>query len=244
MGDATVSATDDPASLAASLLAEEARRQSEQHERSARTVLPDDLLPGVGGERMSMRETLREGGVATILVICFVVVVEQIGRVALGVLGPDVQATMGISDTTLVGVASFGSVALVLGAVPLAWLADHVSRKRIVVLSLFGGAAGLALTGLVVNPFQLFWALSAVGFAAAYGIPVFGSLMADAYPIHGRARIFALFFMAQPLGQLVGPFLVGLIANVAGGREGWRWVYFVAGRADRAPRDRRRAVPP
>jgi ABC-type branched-subunit amino acid transport system ATPase component/sugar phosphate permease len=228
MGDATNPATDDPASLAASLLAEEAGRQSEQRERSTLTVLPDDLLPGVGGERMSMRDTLREGGVATILVICFVVVVEQIGRVALGVLGPDVQTTMGINDTTLVGVASFGSVALVLGAVPLAWLADHVSRRRIVVLSLLGGAAGLALTGLVVNPFQLFWALSAVGFASAYGIPVFGSLMADAYPINGRARIFALFFMAQPLGQLVGPFVVGVIANVAGGREGWRWVYFVA----------------
>ena len=206
-------------------------------------MLPDDLLPGVGGERMSMRETLREGGVATILVICFVVVVEQIGRVALGVLGPDVQATMGISDTTLVGVASFGSVALVLGAVPLAWLADHVSRKRIVVLSLLGGAAALALTGLVVNPFQLFWALSAVGFAAAYGIPVFGSLMADAYPIHGRARIFALFFMAQPLGQLVGPFLVGLIAERGRRTRGLAMGLLRRGDADRAPRDRRRGVP-
>ena len=110
---------------------------------------------------------------------------------------------------------------------PLAWLADHVSRKRIVVLSLLGGGVALALTGFVVNPFQLFWALSAVGFAAAYGIPVFGSLMADAYPIHGRSRVFALFFMAQPLGQLIGPFLVGFIADEAGGREGWRWVYFI-----------------
>ena len=54
----------DPAALAAAVLTEEARRQEEQAARSAVTILPDDLLPGVGVEQMGMRETLRAGGAA------------------------------------------------------------------------------------------------------------------------------------------------------------------------------------
>jgi ABC-type branched-subunit amino acid transport system ATPase component/sugar phosphate permease len=216
-----------PATLAASVLEAEAARELEQAERSAATVLPDDLLPGVGGEQLSMRDALRAGGVATIALICAINVVEQISRSSIGVLGPDIQTTLRISDTTLVGIVIFMSVALVLGAVPLAWLADRMSRKHIVVLASVGGGLALLSTGLVVNPFLLFWALAAVGFSYAYQVPVFGSLMADTYPINGRSRIFAIFFLAQPLGALVGPYLVGLIADTAGGVEGWRWVFVV-----------------
>jgi len=215
----------DPATLAASVLEAEAERQLEQAERSAPTVLPDDLLPGVGGEQLSMRDTLRAGGTATIALICMINVVEQVSRSSIGVLGPDIQTTLRISDTTLVGIVTISSVALVLGAVPLAWLADRMSRKYIVVLASLGGGLALFLTALVVNPFLLFWTLAAVGFSYAYQVPVFGSLMADTYPINGRARVFAIFFLAQPLGLLIGPYLVGLIADTAGGIEGWRWVY-------------------
>ena len=53
-------ATADPAALAAAVLAEEAKRQKEQAERSAEVILPDDLLPGVGVAQQSLRTTLRE----------------------------------------------------------------------------------------------------------------------------------------------------------------------------------------
>jgi hypothetical protein len=44
-----------PAALAAAVLAQEAERQAEQAARSAVTVLPDDLLPGVGADPMPLR---------------------------------------------------------------------------------------------------------------------------------------------------------------------------------------------
>jgi ABC-type branched-subunit amino acid transport system ATPase component/sugar phosphate permease len=215
----------DAATLAAAVLAEEARRQEEQAVRSAGTVLPDDLLPGVGAEQMRLRDALHAGGVATVLLLALVTIAEQFERVALGVLAPDIQDTLDVSDTTLIAIASFGGVALVLGSVPLAWLADRIARVRIVWIATLGWGAATLLHGLVVNPFQMFWARVFGGVGQSYSIPVFASLLTDAYPIQGRARVFALYSMAQPVGLLLGPFAAGVIADAAGGAEGWRWVF-------------------
>ncbi|MET0666872.1 MAG: MFS transporter, partial [Acidimicrobiales bacterium] len=214
-----------PAKLAGAVLAEEAKRQQVQAERSADVVLPDDLLPGVDAEPMGLRETLRSGGLAMMLVIVLVTVVEEFNRQTTTVLGPDIQDTFAITDTKLVGLASFGGVALVLGAVPLGWLADRISRRVIVVASLVVASLGLLLAAASVNTFQLFWAFTFIGFGAAYSNPVYGSLIADQYPIPGRGRAFALYAMATPIGLMIGPFVAGAISDLAGGPEGWRWVY-------------------
>ncbi len=216
-----------PASLAGAVLAEEAKSQQAQAERSADVVLPDDLLPGVEAAPMSLRETLRAGGLATMVVIILVTVVEEFNRQTTTVLGPDIQSTFSISDTKLVGIASFGGVALVLGAVPLGWLADRISRRLIVVVSLLVASLGLILVAASVNTFQLFWAFTLIGFGAAYSNPVYGSLIADQYPIPGRGRAFALYATATPVGLMLGPFVAGFVADVAGGPEGWRTVYVV-----------------
>src|SRR6478736_4734383 len=220
-------AASDPAVLATAVLTEEARRQKEQAARSAVTILPDDLLPGVGEAQMSMGETLRAGGSAMVIMLGLITVAENLERAAGGVLAPDIQDSLHMSDTTLIGVSAFGGVALVLGAVPLAWLADRVSRVRIVWIATIAWGVVTALNGLVVNPFQLFCARVGVGFGQAYSVPVFGSLLTDTYPIQGRARVYSLYWLSQPVGLLLGPFVAGAIAASAGGDEGWRWTYIV-----------------
>ena len=62
----------DPAALAAAVLAQEAQRRRTQAARSAVTILPDDLLPGVGAEQMPMRETLQVGGASMVLVLALI----------------------------------------------------------------------------------------------------------------------------------------------------------------------------
>ncbi len=219
----------DPAVLAAAVLTEEAKRQATQAERSAVTVLPDDLLPGVGVDPMPIRETLRAGGTAMVLVLALITIAEQFERAAGGVLAPDIQESLHLSDTTLIGISAFGGVALVLGAVPLAWLADRVSRVRIVWIATIGWGVATLLAALVVNPFQLFCARIGVGFGQAYSVPVFASLLTDTYPVQGRARVYAMYWFSQPVGLLIGPFLAGAIADTAGGVDGWRWSYIVLG---------------
>jgi ABC-type branched-subunit amino acid transport system ATPase component/sugar phosphate permease len=217
--------TSEPASLAAAVLTEEARRQEEQAARSAVTILPDDLLPGVGEAQMPLGATLRAGGASMVIVLALITIAEQLERAAGGVLAPDIQDTLHMSDTVLIGVSAFGGVALVLGAIPLAWLADRMSRVRIVWIATIGWGLVTAINGFVVNPFQLFCTRIGVGFGQAYSVPVFASLLTDAYPIQGRARVYSLYWLAQPIGTLCGPFVAGAIAAYAGGDEGWRWTY-------------------
>ncbi|RNL62510.1 MFS transporter [Nocardioides marmoriginsengisoli] len=212
-------------SLTATVLAEEADRKAAAADRSAPVLMPDDLLPGVGASSLGLRATLRRGGWVTITLAVLLVVVEQLSREATNVLGPDIQSWFGISDTKLIGLASFGGLALIMGAIPIAALADRLPRNRIVAVSGIFGALSLIGAGLAQNTFHLFLAFTLLGAATAYSNPVFGSLIADAYPIEGRGRMFSLHATATPLGLALGPFVAGTIANLAGGPEGWRWGY-------------------
>ncbi len=221
-----VESSDNALELAQAVLSEEARRQASQAERDAETILPDDLLPGVGDDPMSVKEALAIGGKSMVLFMFLLNVIDDLPR-AVRVVAPDIQNTFGISDTTLTGVLSFGGVALVLGAVPMASLADRIKRVTIIPLASLFWAFTMFLSGAVINPFQLFVTNAFTGAGQAYRIPVSNSLLTDSYPVQARARIFALEGVGRPLGQLLGPLLVGGVAAWAGGTEGWRWAFFV-----------------
>jgi ABC-type branched-subunit amino acid transport system ATPase component/sugar phosphate permease len=227
-GGITVVADDDPAALAAAVLDEEAKRQAEQAARSAEIVLPDDLLPGVGDAPMPMREAVQSGGKAMLIVLPLLGLVEEFDRVAITVLAPDIQDSLNVSDTTLAGIAGFGGVALVLGAVPLAWLADRVSRVKLTSFATMFWAVSVFLQGRVVNPFQMFCTRLTTGLGQSNKIPVHHSLLADAYPIQARARVFAIENLSRPAGQITGPLIAGGIASWVGGEDGWRWAFTFA----------------
>ena len=214
------------AELTGAVLAEEARRRADQAARDAEAVLPDDLLPGVGDAPMTFREGLRAGGFAMVAVLFGLNVIDEIPR-AIRVLAPDIQASLGVSDTVLIGVLSFAGVMVVLGAVPMAALADRVARVRIIPVASAFWAATVFLSGLVVNPFQLFLTNAGTGLGQAYRLPVSNSLLVDSYPIAARSRIFAFEALGRPVGQLLGPLVVGGAAAIAGGTEGWRAAFFV-----------------
>ncbi|HSS11096.1 MAG TPA: ATP-binding protein, partial [Acidimicrobiales bacterium] len=85
------------------------------------------------------------------------------------------------------------------------------------------------LSGLAVNAFMLFWSRFYTGVAKASTITVHLSLIADGYPIGVRARMSAAIQGAAHALGLCSPVLVALIAEAAGGIEGWRWAWYLLG---------------
>ncbi len=216
------------AGLTTGVLEEEERRRQAQRESEQPIVLPDELLPGVHGEAMSLRRGLRVGGVPLIIVLLLLGAVEELDRVAIQVLGPDIQRTLGISDTLLLGLQSFGGVVLVLSTLPFAWLADRRSRVRVLAGATALWSAFVVMTGAVTNAFQMGIARAGTGFGAAARIPIAPSLIADQYPIAVRTRMFAFEALGRPVGQVVGPFLAGAIVAIGGSQtDDWRWALLV-----------------
>jgi len=172
---------------------------------------------------MPMREGLRRGGLAMIVALLLVNVIETFDQVALQVLAPDIQRTLDVSKTTLQGLTSLGGVVLVLATLPFAWLADRYLRTKILAAATMLWASFMVFTGLVGNAFFMGVARAGAGFGASARIPITPSLIADQYPIGVRARMFAVENLGRPTGLVIGPFFVGAVAAQVSGNEGWRW---------------------
>ena len=212
-------------SLAASIVRDE---EDIQHAHDAADALDDADYPASATAPMTLLQGLRSGGFGIALVLLLFTILEEFDRVAMQVLGPDIQDSLGVSDTVLIGLQSFGGVVLVLATMPFAWLADRKARVRVL-----SGASALwlafaALTGAVVNSFQMGLTRAGTGLGASARIPIGPSLVADQYPLSVRTRIFAVEALGRPLGQVLGPLFVAVVIALAGDDSGdWRLVFFL-----------------
>ena len=218
--DATV------ATLAATVLDEEARRQGEQQGRE-QVVLPDDLLPGVGSESMPMRDALRAGGVALVLVLGLGRLVDSLDLAAMSVLAPDIQKTLGVSDAVLGAIGGAFGVLFLVGSIPISTLADRHPRTLIAGVSMAVWSVVVFATGLVQSAFWLFLARVGVGVSQSYALPVNTPLLADGYPIEARTRVFATYSGLEIVGRTAGPLIAGGIAGAIAGPESWRWAFWI-----------------
>jgi ABC-type branched-subunit amino acid transport system ATPase component/sugar phosphate permease len=218
---------DDAAVLARRFLEEEQERRG-RAQPDDDVVLPDELLPGFGGEELGLGETLRQGGRFLFLILVLLAVVEELDRAAVTVLAPDIQSSLGVSDTVLAALVGASGVLFVLGAVPMGVLADRTNRIRIIGVTTLVWGVLVALTAAVRTTFQFGVTRLGTGLGQSNALPVQGSVLADAYPIAGRGRVYALVGAGRPLGQLVGPLLAGAVAAIAGGATGWRWSFVAA----------------
>ncbi len=215
------------AALSATVLEEEAARQAAQAEARRDVIFADDLLPGVGSEEMELKDGLRKGGFFTFVLLTALASLDELEAAAINVLGPDIAETFGVSDGTITFISVASVAFFVLGAGPLGWLADRTKRGPIVGVASFTFAMFSILTGAAVNAFMLFWMRFGAGISKANTITVHSTLLADTYPIGVRGRMYAANTgLARTCGAL-SPILVGAIAAIAGGDEGWRWSYFL-----------------
>lgn len=224
--DPTTGRTDpgDASSLATAVLDLEGERQATDDERP---VLPDDVLPGVGDDEIELRDALRIGGVFPFVLLAMLNSFDEFESAALSTLAPNIRDTLGVSDGVMVFVGSASSAFLILGSVPMGWLADRVRRARVIAWASLIFSGMVALSGLALNAFMLFLTRLGVGVAKSNTLPVHGSYLADRYPIGTRGRMGASISIAGRMAGTLSPLLVGGVAALAGGDEGWRWAFII-----------------
>jgi ABC-type branched-subunit amino acid transport system ATPase component/predicted MFS family arabinose efflux permease len=217
------------ASLAAAVLDEEAARQEAQARAKEQIIFPDDLLPGVNSEPVDFKEAFAKGGVRMFVILGLLISLDQLTLNAVQTLEPELRTAFHISNGAVVFITSASSLFYALGAIPMGWLADRMRRVPIVACASLLAALFTILSGLAGSAFVFFWLICVTGVAKADGIAVHQPLLADNYPIGIRARMSAALNIGQQVLGNLSPVLVGAIAGWVGGKEGWRWAFFILG---------------
>jgi ABC-type branched-subunit amino acid transport system ATPase component/predicted MFS family arabinose efflux permease len=208
----------EPGALAAGIIAEL------QTEAAADPSLPNAPVAAPGlGESQPVREILRRHGAAPLLVLTALNFVDELDRVALITLAPEIQEAFGLSDTALGAIAGLSGLVVVLASIPLGFLGDRGRRVPLAAASALLWAVFAALTGAVRSTVQLVVIRLLSGIGKGSVEPIHTSLLSDSYPVQARGRVLAFHRAANPLGNVVGPLLAGGIAWMAG----WRWAFIV-----------------
>ncbi|WP_298158226.1 MFS transporter [Brevundimonas sp.] len=149
-----------------------------------------------------------------------------IDRQVLAILAPYIQAEMKFTDSQL-GLLGGPAFALVYStlALPIAWLADRMSRTTIIASSLAVWSGFTALCGLATGFTFLFASRMGVGIGEAGGVAPSYSLVADYFPKAQRARALAVYSFGVPIGTGLGYLFGGLLAAAID----WRAAFVILG---------------
>lgn len=149
-------------------------------------------------------------------------------RQILGILAGSIKADLNLTDTQLglMGGVAFAALYTTLG-VPLAWLADRVSRTWIMTAALTVWSGFTVACGFAGGFWSLFLSRMGVGVGEAGGVAPAYSLIADYFPKEQRARALAVYSFGIPLGTALGVLFGGLIAAYVN----WRVAFIVVGLA-------------
>lgn len=149
-------------------------------------------------------------------------------RQILGILKEPIKRDLGLTDTQLglMGGLAFGMLYSTV-AVPVAWLADRMSRSWIMTVALALWSAFTMLCGAASGFWSLFLARVGVGLGEAGGVAPAYSLVSDYFPREQRARALAAYSFGVPVGSAMGILFGGLIAAAVS----WRVAFVVVGGA-------------
>src|SRR6185503_14921028 len=175
-------------------------RLAEQAAAAEQRVLADDELPGVGDEELTLRQGIGIGGPAILLVLAALNALDQLDTGAASILAPDIRKSLHMSDAVIAVATVAGAVFLIAGGLVLGRLADNRRRTTIIGLATaLWGALALA-TSAVTNGLMYFVARALTGIGKSNTQVVQGPVLADAYPINARARVYAVHGIAGRVG--------------------------------------------
>jgi MFS family permease len=161
-------------------------------------------------------------------VLVIVYTFNFIDRQIVGILAVPIKAELRLSDAQLglMGGLAFALFYTLLG-IPIARLADKVSRTGIMTAALALWSVMTAVCGLTHNFAQLFMARVGVGVGEAGGVAPAYSLICDYFPTKERARALSVYSFGIPIGAAVGIVLGGFITSLMS----WRMAFFIVGLA-------------
>jgi sugar phosphate permease len=149
-------------------------------------------------------------------ILCVVYVANFLDRQILSILLQSIKEDLALTDVQLglLSGTAFGLFYATLG-VPIARLADRVSRKAVIAVCLALWSCMTVLCGTAARFEQLFVYRMGVGVGEAGGSPPAHSMISDYFPPERRATALGVFALGVPVGLLIGYLVGGWLDEVA-----------------------------
>jgi MFS family permease len=151
--------------------------------------------------------------------------VNYIDRYVLPAVAPRIKDALALTDSELGLLGSAFLFSYFLTSPVFGRLGDRLSRTRLMALGVGIWSLATAAGGLARSLFQMLLARGAVGVGEASYAAISPAVISDYYPQQRRGRVFAIFYLAIPVGSAVGYLLGGAIEH----RFGWRAAFFAVG---------------
>ena len=163
-----------------------------------------------------------------LVVLVIVYTFNFIDRQIVGILAVPIKSELHLTDSQLglMGGLAFALFYTLLG-IPIARMADRVSRTSIMTVALALWSLMTAACGLTHSFVQLFMARVGVGVGEAGGVAPAYSLICDYFPAKERARALSVYSFGIPIGAALGIVLGGYITSLVS----WRMAFFIVGLA-------------
>lgn len=161
-----------------------------------------------------------------ILVLMLVYTFNYMDRVIFASVGEAIKNDLSLTDLQLglLGGLAFAAFYTLFG-LPLARVAERVSRVGIIAVCVTVWSAMTALCGTATAYWQLLLFRMGVGVGEAGFTPTVVSLISDYFAPNRRATAYSTIILAVPLGSFIAASLGGWIAQ----NYGWRTVFYVIG---------------
>ena len=211
------------ADLSRALLDEEAAREAAETDQLE--IRDDKDLPGVGEKAVTLREAVSVGGVGVLAILGTLDAVDALQLAIPSLLGPEIQDSFGVSDAGLAVIGIGGLITSTLCAVPMGKLADRSNRMQLVGLATVFWSVAMFARGFQATALGFFMVGMLMGIGTSNTFPVQGAVLADAYPISARGRVYAVKNVLGRGGERIAPLLVGGLMLLVD--DNWRWAYWV-----------------
>ncbi len=177
--------------------------------------------PGPGAPRAAVRFAGRGLFVLTVINL-----LNYLDRFIPSAVLPQMKASGIVSTDYQLGILAPAFVVVYMLAAPaFGYLGDRRSRTRPIAIGVALWSLATVWSGLSRSFWELFASRAAVGIGEAAYATISPALLADYYPPARRGRIFAIFYMAIPVGAALGYAVGGAVSQV----WGWRAAFFAAG---------------
>src|SRR5580698_243369 len=149
-----------------------------------------------------------------------------VDRTIVSIIGQPMKESLGITDNQLglLGGLAFALLYTILG-VPIARLAERVSRVNVIAICITLWSGFTALCGIAPNFTVMLAMRVGVGIGEAGCSPPAHSLISDYFEPKRRASALSVYAFGIPLGGMLGAIFGGLIAQYLN----WRMAFFIVG---------------